>query len=137
MGRQIKKRYIALLEGIVEKGSGTISLPLRPDPMDRPRQVVDHEHGKQAITHYEVIATEQGRTRISLEPKTGRTHQLRLHCAHQEGLATPIVGDALYGIPAKENQDQNTQRLCLHAAELTFVHPTKEQLMTLSSAPDF
>lgn len=128
--RQIKKRYVALLEGIVECQKGTISLPLRPNPLDRPRQVVDHEHGKTAVTDYEVIGIEDGRTRIALTPLTGRTHQLRLHCAHQEGLATPIVGDALYGIPSPT-------RLCLHAEQLSFAHPTTQQPLTFSLPPDF
>lgn len=128
--RQIKKRYIALLDGIVSRREGTISLPLRPDPLDRPRQLVDHEHGKPAITTFEVISTEQGRTRIALTPLTGRTHQLRLHCAHQEGLATPIIGDALYGTPSPT-------RLCLHAERLSFVHPTTGELLTFELPPDF
>jgi tRNA pseudouridine32 synthase/23S rRNA pseudouridine746 synthase len=128
--RQIKKRYIALLDGIVSRREGTISLPLRPDPLDRPRQLVDHEHGKPAITTFEVIATEQGHTRIALTPLTGRTHQLRLHCAHQEGLATPIIGDALYGTPSPT-------RLCLHAERLSFVHPTTGELLTFELPPDF
>ena len=127
--RQIKKQYVALLEGIVKQQHGTIALPLRPDPLDRPRQVVDHEHGKPSVTDFEVLAIENNRTRIALTPHTGRTHQLRLHCAHAEGLGTPIVGDTLYGTP--------DHRLCLHARHLTFVHPTTNVVMHFEQAPDF
>ena len=127
LARTIYKRYIALLDGEVS-GKGTISLPLRPDPLDRPRQVVDHEHGKEAVTVYEVLGREGAFTRVALTPHTGRTHQLRMHCAHSEGLGCPIVGDRLYGKPA--------QRLCLHAAELAFNHPlTGERLHFTSPVP--
>ena len=128
LSRTIYKKYIALLDGEVH-GSGTIRLPLRPDLLDRPRQVVDYEHGKKAVTDYEALNTEHGRTRIALIPHTGRTHQLRVHCAHADGLATPIVGDRLYGKPAR--------RLCLHAAELAFRHPATAEQMHFSSLPGF
>lgn len=124
----IYKRYIALLKGIVE-GGGTISLPLRPDLDDRPRQLVDKEYGKAAVTDYEVLAIENGCTRIALTPHTGRTHQLRVHCAHQEGLATPIVGDNLYGTPA--------DRLYLHAETLSFDHPITNERLTFQQPPEF
>lgn len=110
----IYKRYVALLDGEVQ-GRGTISLPLRPDLTDRPRQLVDFEQGKEAITDYEVLDVSDGITRIALTPHTGRTHQLRMHCAHSEGLGTPILGDSLYGRPA--------DRLYLHAEALSFDHP--------------
>lgn len=139
--RTIYKRYEALLDGDLSLHdgehaqtaripySGTISLPLRPDPLDRPRQVVDHEHGKAAVTHYQIIGCQKGRTRVLLTPHTGRTHQLRVHCAHSEGLATPIVGDNLYGHPGGG-------RLCLHAAILAFTHPqTAQRLQFQSPAP--
>lgn len=133
--RTIYKRYEALLDGTAPtnlplKGEATISLPLRPDPLDRPRQVVDHEHGKAAVTDYRVIAIEDGHTRVSLTPHTGRTHQLRVHCAHAEGLGTPIVGDNLYGRPHGE-------RLCLHAATLAFTHPEKGQRLQFESLVPF
>ena len=129
---QVRKKYIAVLDnpspqlGRLE-GSGTISLPLRPDPMNRPRQVVDHEHGKRAVTDYEIIkslpsAGEVGEVVIALYPQTGRTHQLRIHCAHPEGLGRPIKGDALYGIGHYQS-DGTPDRLYLHAAELWFRHP--------------
>ena len=127
--RTIYKRYIALLDGVPAQQRGTISLPLRPDPLDRPRQVVDHEHGREAVTDYEVLSVEDGRARVALTPHTGRTHQLRMHCAHAEGLGCPIVGDRLYGKPA--------QRLLLHAAELAFHHPVTGERLTFSCPVPF
>lgn len=114
--------------------SGTISLPLRPDHNDRPRQVVDTIHGKEAVTDYEMLEitlSPDGKpcVRVSLTPHTGRTHQLRLHCAHTDGLGMPIVGDRLYG--------QSAERLCLHAAELHFTHPATGERMAFTSEPPF
>ena len=123
--RTVEKRYEALLEGVVE-GRGTISLALRPDPLDRPRQVVDPLHGKPSVTDYEVIRVENGRTLVSLTPHTGRTHQLRVHCAHPDGLGVPMVGDNLYG--------QKDRRLCLHACRLAFTHPVTGERMAFDSA---
>ena len=126
--RTIRKRYIALLEGIVPTDKGTISLPLAPNLLDRPRQQVDAVHGKPALTHYEVLDRTADRTRIAFYPQTGRTHQLRIHAAHQEGLGCPIVGDTLYGHPA--------DRLYLHAESLTFTHPiTNERITVVCSSP--
>ncbi len=104
---------------------GTISLPLRPDPMNRPRQVVDMEHGKRAVTTYELLTDDL----VALWPQTGRTHQLRVHCAHPDGLGRPIVGDELYGTKG--------ERLLLHAAEIWFQHPITKKAMHLVSSPDF
>ena len=131
LARTIYKRYVALLDGLLPPGAmGTVSLPLRPDLLDRPRQLVDPDHGRDAVTHYRVVAVgTDGRSRVELEPHTGRTHQLRLHCAHADGLGTPIVGDPLYG--------QVDRRLCLHAAELRFRHPVTGQPMVFTSVPDF
>ena len=129
--RVIYKMYVALLDGVVE-GRGTISQPLRPDVDDRPRQMVDHEHGKEAVTDYEVLGHEGSLTRIALMPHTGRTHQLRMHCAHREGLGVPIVGDRLYG-----HHIEKGQRLCLHAAELAFQHPLTGERMRFSSVVPF
>lgn len=115
---EVKKRYEALLERDISgqvPPRGTIHLPLRPDITDRPRQLVDHEHGKEAVTEYEMVGTDNSHTLVALYPQTGRTHQLRVHCAHAEGLGCPILGDALYGTPA--------DRLYLHAEQLTFTHP--------------
>ena len=128
--RAVKKRYVALLEGITSAESGTISLPLRPNPDDRPRQMVDFEHGKSAVTRYSVIEKKRNRTLVNFFPETGRTHQLRVHAAHQQGLGCPIVGDNLYGSPA--------ERLMLHAAEIEFTHPvTREKIKIVAEAPLF
>ena len=125
---QVKKKYVAMLEDgrcKKEEVRGTISLPLRPDPMNRPRQMVDLEHGKRAITDYEFISPDM----VALYPQTGRTHQLRIHCAHPDGLGRPIVGDELYGTKG--------ERLMLHASEIWFRHPITGQEMHLTSPPPF
>ena len=141
--RDIYKRYIALLSKPLSPSlplKGTIALPLRPDPLDRPRQMVDPLHGKQAVTDYEVLVPSivspshddpaTHLSLVSLIPHTGRTHQLRVHCAHPDGLNSPILGDALYG--------QKARRLCLHAAELSFTHPVSGECLTFKApAPDF
>jgi tRNA pseudouridine32 synthase/23S rRNA pseudouridine746 synthase len=113
--REIKKRYVAWLDGILEENAGWIDLPLRVDLDDRPRQLVCYEHGKSAQTRWKVIERKDGRTKVYLFPVTGRTHQLRVHAAHALGLHTPIVGDDLYGKPA--------DRLQLHAERIEFIHP--------------
>ena len=159
---QVKKKYLALLEergerreesdtqGLspcavfaqrdcppVSSTKGRISLPLRPDPMNRPRQVVDMEHGKRAVTDYEFLNISPSSLHsppsslhsppssniVALYPQTGRTHQLRIHCAHPDGLGRPIVGDELYGTKG--------ERLMLHAAELWFTHPVTGEPMHL------
>ena len=125
----IKKCYIALLEGIVPQDEGVIDLPLRPDVDDRPRQRVDAEWGKPAVTRYHVLERNDGVTRVALEPLTGRTHQLRVHASHPIGLNCPIVGDRLYGKAGR--------RLMLHAQTITFVHPATNKTMTLDSPADF
>lgn len=125
----IQKRYQAVLEGVLAQDSGVISLPLRVDLEQRPRQLVDFEHGKQAETHFEVLERANGRTRVAFFPKTGRTHQLRVHAAHARGLAMPIVGDRLYGRPDR--------RLLLHAERLTFVHPTTGEAITVEAPTPF
>lgn len=128
--REIGKRYVALLVSRPKVSSqGTITLPLCPDPLDRPRQIVDKEHGKTAITDYRIEDSSGPFTRITLYPHTGRTHQLRVHCAHIDGLNVPIVGDVLYGSQA--------DRLFLHAAELTFTHPITDKRLTFTREPDF
>ena len=99
--RRIHKVYHALLEHEMPEGEeGDINLPLRPDINDRPRQLVDMKHGKPAQTHYRVLGNKDGHALLELRPITGRTHQLRIHCAHSLGLNNPIVGDRLYGKPA-------------------------------------
>lgn len=125
----IKKRYIALLDGLVERDEGVIALPLLPDIEDRPRQRVDNEHGKPAVTRYQVLERSGALTRVAFTPLTGRTHQLRVHASHPLGLNCPIVGDRLYGTAAT--------RLMLHAERITFTHPATGQSITLDCPPDF
>lgn len=127
--RSIRKRYTAILEGIVETDEGRIGLPLCPDPADRPRQRVSAEHGKPAVTLYRVRKRENGRTWVDFCPLTGRTHQLRVHAAHPQGLDHPIVGDVLYGHKA--------ERMYLHAASLSFVHPATGKEITVTREADF
>jgi len=125
----IRKKYIALLDGIIRQDQGTIELPLRPDPLDRPRQVVDMKHGKTAITHYQVLERTERYTRVAFYPHTGRTHQLRVHAAHPQGLHCPIIGDELYG-------KKNT-RLYLHAESIEFVHPANGQVIRITKEAGF
>ena len=127
--RTVCKRYVAWLDGIVEKKEGHIELPLRPDPEDRPRQVFDAVHGKPAVTDYTVLHYDSGRTFISFIPKTGRTHQLRVHSAHPLGLNAPIVGDELYG--------KRADRLYLHAEYLGFIHPVSGVYMEIEKESGF
>lgn len=125
----VRKRYEAIVEGHIE-GEGCISLPLCPNPDDRPLQMVSAAFGKEATTRYRAVDFESRETtRLHLWPITGRTHQLRVHCAHPSGLNCPIVGDALYGTPAA--------RLLLHAAEITFLHPRDGRKMRFCATPDF
>lgn len=131
LNHQIQKKYVAIISGKDIPEKGIISLPLMPDYLDRPRQIVDHEQGKEAITEYEVLEpVDDSHLRIALYPKTGRTHQLRVHCAHQEGLKAPILGDPLYG-------NEKAARLHLHAEEITFEHPLTEKKMTITRKADF
>ena len=159
--RETMKRYEAVLSGVPTQNSKlktqnsstqssgcleAISLPLIADINDRPRQRVDMEHGKPALTLYNIVEVravdantavayttkkvDKGRTLIHLYPKTGRTHQLRVHCAHPLGLACPILGDPLYGI-------ERADRMYLHAAELTFRHPVTGETMHFLSPSGF
>jgi tRNA pseudouridine32 synthase/23S rRNA pseudouridine746 synthase len=118
----IKKKYLALVEGVPAKEHGIIDLPLLYDPINRPRQVVDYERGKRAITEYRVLARGDV-SLLALWPHTGRTHQLRMHCAHPDGLGCPIVGDELYGHPSSDTP------LCLRANAITFIHPVSGKRM--------
>ena len=159
--RETVKRYEAVLSGVPTQNSKlktqnssaqpsgcleAISLPLIADINDRPRQRVDMEHGKPALTLYNIVEVravdantavayttkkvDKGRTLVHLYPKTGRTHQLRVHCAHPLGLACPILGDPLYGI-------ERADRMYLHAAELTFRHPATGETMHFLSPSGF
>jgi len=129
INRSIQKRYIALLDGIIENDEGIIDLPLRVDLEDRPRQLVCYEHGKSAKTKFKVIERKDNKTLIYFYPITGRTHQLRVHAAHHLGLNTPIVGDELYG--------KHSTRLHLHAESLEFVHPILKNRIRLKAEVSF
>ncbi len=127
--RNVQKRYVALLDGIVKEDSGTIDLPLRVDLDDRPRQLVCYEHGKRAVTKWEVLERRNNQTLIYFYPITGRTHQLRVHAAHVLGLNAPIIGDDLYG--SKET------RLHLHAQFLQFTHPITKEAVKIKVDAEF
>mgnify|MGYP002578509255 FL=1 len=127
--RSIRKKYIALLDGIVPEDEGTIELPLCPNPLDRPRQMVNTQYGKPAITYYQVLERTDKYTRIAFYPHTGRTHQLRVHAAHPSGLHCSIIGDELYG--------KKDKRLYLHAESIEFTHPVNGQSMCITEKADF
>ena len=140
---RVQKKYIAIIgckdqeacdkiwESSISSGKQKISLPLMPDYLDRPRQIVNHEQGKEAITEYEVLdRIDATHLRLALYPKTGRTHQLRVHCAHHEGLNAPILGDPLYG-------NEKASRLHLHAEEITFEHPLTGKEINIKREADF
>ena len=126
-GREVKKLYTAILDGVPVKSEGTIELPLAPDYDNRPRQKVDTVNGKPAVTRYKVIGTVERNGRqcavVHFEPVTGRTHQLRVHAAHKDGLDCPILGDSLYGTAG--------ERLMLHASRISFVHPAGKDVVAL------
>ena len=164
---QVQKRYVAIvcckdkdMAQRIKDATKMISLPLMPDYLDRPRQIVNHEQGKEAITEYEVLGSAERRVkseefnsaanhevqssnlkvqssnlkvqciRLALYPKTGRTHQLRVHCAHREGLDAPILGDPLYG-------NVKADRLYLHAEAITFKHPLTGKEIHIERKADF
>lgn len=132
--RVVHKHYIALVHGIVVPDQGTISLPIRADIDNRPIQIVDHVQGREATTYFHILSREIDRTRIRLEPITGRTHQLRVHAATPVllgGLGHPIIGDVLYG--SGKDRDQ----LCLHAAFLSFLEPGSQRLVEFTAPPPF
>lgn len=127
--KTVKKRYVALLDGSLTQTEGEIKLPLRGDLDDRPRQIVCFEHGKKSHTLFKKIEEKEGKTKVYFWPLTGRTHQLRMHAAHVDGLNAPIIGDDLYG--------KSSKRLYLHAAEIEFIHPTSLQTMNFEAKEDF
>lgn len=131
--RRVKKCYTALLSAVPSVPEGEITLPLMPDYVNRPLQMVDFERGKEAVTRYRVAQTMQYAgslcALVYLWPLTGRTHQLRVHCAHIKGLNSPIVGDELYGSP--------DERLMLHASSIEFEHPITRDLISIKSAPSW
>ena len=142
---QIQKKYVAIVcakEGSIQP-EGILSLPLMPDYLDRPRQIVNHEQGKEAITEYKVLGNKENNAlgnkesegnnqhlRLALYPQTGRTHQLRVHCAHREGLNAPILGDPLYGC-------EKASRLYLHAESIRFTHPLSGKEIFIERKADF
>lgn len=132
-GREVKKQYTALLDGMPQNSEGVIELPLSADYDNRPRQKIDYANGKPAVTRYRIINVVERDGRqcavVCFEPVTGRTHQLRVHAAHKDGLNCPIVGDALYGVPG--------ERLMLHAALLELVHPVSGKPVAINRFPDF
>lgn len=132
LSRSVEKKYVAVLDGLVAGEQGVIELPMRVDLDQRPRQLVDREHGRAAVTRWKVLSRDVSarRTRVELSPLTGRTHQLRVHAAHAQGLGAPIAGDRLYGDAA------SAPRLLLHAEELLLRHPFDgRQLLLRSPAP--
>ncbi len=129
INKTVKKRYTALLDGIITENKGTIDLPLRVDLDDRPRQLVCYEHGKPAETKWEVIERKNGKTKVHFYPISGRTHQLRMHASHSLGLNIPIIGDDLYG--------KKADRLYLHSDTLEFTHPITKEKMKFHKKADF
>lgn len=133
--RQVSKRYVALLHGLLQPDEGLIDLPLIADWPNRPRQKVDHEVGKPSQTRFQVISRDDlaQQTRVALEPLTGRSHQLRVHSL---ALGHPIVGDPLYG-PQSVSQAHPVARLCLHAEMLSMPHPVTGELLHCESPCPF
>lgn len=127
--RYVNKRYVAILDGELKEDSGLIDLPLIGDFYDRPRQKVCYETGKQAKTRFKVLDRTNQRTRIQFFPITGRTHQLRVHAAHKNGLNMPIKGDDLYG--------KKADRLYLHAEFIQFEHPISKEKMSIKCPAPF
>jgi len=132
--REVEKCYVALVHGMVDQSSGTVDIPMRGDPDDRPRQVIDYLKGKRAQTQWRLLDFEihagERLSRLMLRPVTGRTHQLRVHCM---ALGHPIVGDRLYSEPTHHG----AQRMMLHAEQLEFIHPITSESMCLVSECEF
>ncbi|MCG8581057.1 MAG: pseudouridine synthase [Bacteroidales bacterium] len=129
LNHDVKKRYVAILDGSVNEDTGIIDLPLRVDLEDRPRQLVCYQYGKAASTKWEVVKRLNNQTRIHFYPLTGRTHQLRVHAAHNKGLNAPIIGDPLYG--------QKANRLLLHAETIEFIRPNTNKVVSFICPPPF
>lgn len=129
--RQVDKTYVAVVSGEVRGEAGEIDLPLAADWPNRPRQRVDAATGKPSLTRWRVLTREPGRTRLALEPLTGRTHQLRVHLA---AIGHPILGDALY---ADAQASAAAPRLQLHASALAFAHPSGAQPLRFESPVPF
>jgi tRNA pseudouridine32 synthase / 23S rRNA pseudouridine746 synthase len=129
--RQVQKEYLALLDGKVRGQHGTVELAFRLDPQNRPYQIYDPVHGKIGISHWQNIGEQEGRTLILFSPVTGRTHQLRLHAAHQRGLGVPILGDFLYG------KGRDDDPMFLHASRLSILHPRTGKRIEFTSNPSW
>jgi tRNA pseudouridine32 synthase/23S rRNA pseudouridine746 synthase len=129
LDRVVNKRYTALLSKVIDNVEGEIRLPLTADPYNRPMQLVCFETGKKSITRWKVVERNTDATKVHFWPLTGRTHQLRMHAAHELGLNAPIVGDDLYGTADR--------RLYLHAAFISFIHPISRERMSFEVAEDF
>ena len=129
IARSVQKKYLAILEKPLLQKSGEVLLPLRLDPFDRPRQLVCFKNGKPSKTKFKVIHNERESVRVAFFPETGRTHQLRVHSAHKNGLNNPIKGDSLYG--------KASDRLFLHAESITIVLPTSQKRITITSPCPF
>lgn len=129
--RQVEKTYVALLDGVIDGEAGEIALPFRLDVDNRPHQIYDPVNGKLGITLWKKMAVEGTMTRVAFTPRTGRTHQLRVHAAHPKGLNCPIVGDRLYG------RGKVGEPLRLHASLLRFQHPVSGEPVTFESLARF
>lgn len=128
--REVSKEYVAVVRGVLGEQQGTIDIPMRGDPDDRPRQIVDYQQGKNSTTQWTVMSIENNRTRLLLKPVTGRTHQLRVHC---KAIGHIIVGDTLYGNVTEEAES----RMLLHAESIEFSHPLTGERMHLKSPCNF
>jgi tRNA pseudouridine32 synthase/23S rRNA pseudouridine746 synthase len=133
--REVEKTYIALVDGVVQQKSGIIDIPMRGDPDNRPKQVIDYINGKHAQTRWRLLGHERSRaalalSRLQLRPVTGRTHQLRVHCM---AIGHPVAGDRLYC----DAQISNAERMMLHAQRLEFVHPLDNTPLCLVAACEF
>ncbi|GAB5603945.1 RluA family pseudouridine synthase [Sideroxyarcus sp. TK5] len=126
--RTVDKRYIAVCAGTLQPPQGEIDLPIAPDWPNRPLQRIDAENGKSSLTRYRLLQQESDRSRVELEPVTGRSHQLRLHLA---SIGHPILGDALYG------DEHSAPRLLLHACALRFTHPASGESLAFEHMPSF
>ena len=129
--RKIKKQYIAVVKQWFDENEGVIKFPMRCDIDNRPHQIVDYEHGKSAITFWQVLQRKDETVHLLLKPVTGRTHQLRVHCA---AMGYPIIGDGLYG---NGNDEMEQPRMLLHADNLLFKHPVTEKEMHLFAECEF
>ncbi len=128
--RKINKQYVAEVRGVLSEQQGVIDIPMRGDPDDRPRQIIDRQQGKAATTQWNVIAVEADRTRLLLKPITGRTHQLRIHCI---AIGHIIVGDTLYG----DDREKQEKRMLLHAESIGLFHPATGAAMSLTAPCGF